>query len=55
MNKLPKKNNIVYLRNSFIKYKGLKIYGSPITVCRKESINKNYYSSAFETKNKIRA
>jgi Icc-related predicted phosphoesterase len=41
-------SNVVYLEDSFIIYRGLKIYGSPITPCRKQLLGKNYNSNGFE-------
>ena len=48
LSNLPK--NVIYLENSGYTYKGIKIYGSPISVCRKESEGKSYKSRGFERK-----
>jgi Icc-related predicted phosphoesterase len=41
-------SNVVYLRNSAVEFEGLKIWGSPVMVCREETLGKRYISSAFE-------
>eukprot|EP00747_Dinoflagellata_sp_TGD_P028251 gnl/TRDRNA2_/TRDRNA2_133139_c2_seq1.p1 gnl/TRDRNA2_/TRDRNA2_133139_c2~~gnl/TRDRNA2_/TRDRNA2_133139_c2_seq1.p1 ORF type:complete len:362 (+),score=49.57 gnl/TRDRNA2_/TRDRNA2_133139_c2_seq1:15-1100(+) len=40
--------NCTYLQNDSAVYRGLKLFGSPVTVSRKETEGKSYYSRAFE-------
>ena len=45
---------MIYLENSGIEYKGIKIYGTPILASRVERFGKRYYSDAFERIKDIR-
>ncbi len=45
---------MVYLENSGIEYKGIKIYGTPVLPSRFERFNEIYYSRAFERTEKVR-
>jgi Icc-related predicted phosphoesterase len=47
-------SNVVYLEHDAVTYRGLSIYGSPITACRKEALGKRYFSNAFERTNATR-
>merc|ERR1711971_508281 len=45
---LDKVGNCTYLNNNRAVYRGLQLFGSPITVSRIETEGKRYYSRAFE-------
>jgi len=45
---LDKVANCTYLHNNSAVYRGLRLYGSPISVSRMETEGKRYYSRAFE-------
>lgn len=40
--------NVVYLQNQPASYRGIQMFGSPLTISRVESEGKRYYSRAFE-------
>jgi Icc-related predicted phosphoesterase len=43
--------NVCYLEHSALTYRGLTIYGSPVSECRVERQGKRYYSNGFERTN----
>mmetsp|Transcript_46624 Transcript_46624/g.110873 ORF Transcript_46624/g.110873 Transcript_46624/m.110873 type:complete len:488 (-) Transcript_46624:136-1599(-) len=45
---LKKTPNCTYLENSSAQYRGIRLYGSPVTISRLETEGKRYYSRAFE-------
>lgn len=47
-------SNVVYLENSGIEYEGFKIWGSPYSVCRCETLGKQYLSNGFERTRALR-
>jgi len=40
--------NCTYLQNQSSKYRGIRVWGSPVTVSRQEKDGRRYYSRAFE-------
>lgn len=47
-------SNVVYLESSGIEYEGFKIWGSPYSVCRYETLGKRYLSNGFERARALR-
>ena len=41
---------VCYLQNGSVEFRGLRIWGAPITPCRVERMNRSFYSNGFETK-----
>ena len=52
--KLQDCGNVHYLENSGLTVLGLNIYGTPWLPCRRETLNKRYYSNAFERHSSVR-
>ena len=45
---LDKQNKVSYLMNSSINYRGISIYGTPVTICRVEAQGRHMLSNGFE-------
>ena len=50
----PLPPNVKILDGEGLIYRGLNIWGEPHLTCRKEILNKNYYSNAFELDSSLR-
>lgn len=46
--------NCVYLENELLEWRNLRIWGSPVVVSRRETLQKKYISDAFERPEKVR-
>lgn len=46
--------NVVYLENELLEWRGLRLWGSPVVVSRRELLNKRYVSDGFERSEETR-
>lgn len=52
---LARESKCIYLQNTSAQYRGIHLFGSPVTVSRLETEGKRYYSRAFEWPSRERA